>query len=83
MRHVILTCRNHPSLRWSCKEIAYTEGHGYNGTRSLFFRGTPRLNDDGTPQMYGDCSGLQCDPADECDCPGSELILAPEDVLVV
>ena len=34
-----LTCKNHPNLRWLCKEIAYTEGLGYNGSRNLFFEG--------------------------------------------
>ena len=38
MRHVTLTCRNHPDLRWSCKEIAITNGR-YNGQRNIFFDG--------------------------------------------
>ena len=40
MRHVTLTCKHHPNLRWSCKEIAYSPGYGYNGQRSIFFNGT-------------------------------------------
>ena len=61
MRHVLLTCRNHPDLRWSCKQIAFTptdDGGRYNGERHIFFQG------------YG------C----ECDCPASDLRLAPEDI---
>lgn len=86
MRHVILTCKNHPNLRWSCKEIAYTEGYGYNGARSIFFNGEPSGHG-----MHFDQSGLDCstyfpDRADpvvrECTCPPSDLILAPEDALV-
>jgi hypothetical protein len=82
MSHRILTCRNHPDLRWSCKDIAWTEGHGYNHSRHLFFNGTPKRNDDGSPKMYSDNSGLECTGAAECECPASALILAPEDALV-
>lgn len=39
MRHVILTCKFHPNLRWSCKSIAFTPGQGYNNERSIFFDG--------------------------------------------
>ena len=84
MRHVILTCKNHPELRWSCKDIAFAEGHGYNGCRNIFFKGTP----DGTG-MYVDGSGLSCswvgkdgEYLSECNCPPSDLIRAPEDKLV-
>ena len=87
MRHVILTCKNHPELRWSCKEIAFTDSPtgGYNGSRHLHFNGTP----DGTG-MFSDGSGLACTMSDkdgriiaqECACLTSDLILAPEDVLV-
>jgi len=74
MRHVILTCENHRDLRWSCKEIAVTDGR-YNGQRSLFYLGTP--NGKG---MYSDGSGLHC-TADrpECECKADSLIVAPED----
>lgn len=85
MRHVILTCSNHPELRWSCKEIAVTDGK-YNFSRTLFFNGFS------TGRMYGDGSGLKCTGekltdngmvyAAECDCPAENLILAPEDNLV-
>ena len=86
MRHVLLTCKNHPNLRWSCKEIAFTPGHGYNGTRNIFFQGEP----DGRG-LYGDKSGIYCstyfpDRADpvvqECPCSPKDLILAPEDELI-
>ena len=83
MRHVILTCKNHPELRWSCKEIAFTDKYGYNGARNIFFDGTP----DGKG-MYHDGSGLSCThvkdgkAVTECSCPSSDLIRAPEDKLV-
>lgn len=86
MRHVILTCKNHPNLRWSCKDIAFSDLHGYNGSRGIFFDGEP----DGRG-MYHDLSGLHCstyfperaDPVvRECSCPSSMLIRAPEDALV-
>jgi len=82
MRHVILTCKNHPDLRWSCKAIAYEDGH-YNGCRNLFFNGTP--SGEG---MYSDGSGLYCTKikdgklVEECQCSATDLILAPEDELV-
>ncbi len=37
MRHVSLTCKHHPDLRWSCKEIAWTDTGGYNNCRNIFF----------------------------------------------
>lgn len=83
MRHRILTCKNHSELRWNCKEIAWTEGHGYNGSRSLFFGGTPSGRG-----IFDDGSGLDCTKikdktfVEECSCPASDLILAPEDRLV-
>lgn len=86
MRHVILTCKNHPDLRWSCKEIAFTDGFGYNGSRSIFFNGEPDSRG-----MYSDGSGLNCstyfkdreDPiVRECDCHPTDLIRAPKDHLV-
>ena len=39
MRHVTLTCRHHPALRWTCKSIAFSPGWGYNGQRHIFFHG--------------------------------------------
>lgn len=81
MRHRILTCKNHRNLRWSCKDVAWS--NGYNGRRSIFFNGTP--SGEG---MYSDDSGLDCTKimndrlVEECSCPTSDLILAPEDKLV-
>lgn len=78
MRHVILTCKHHPNLRWSCKEVAFTPGYGYNGSRSIFYNGSP----DGKG-MYTDGSSLSCTVVEpECRCPPTDLILAPEDSLV-
>jgi hypothetical protein len=85
MRHVILTCRHHPKLRWSCKEIAFTEAGGYNGQRNIFFSGVASGKG-----MFSDGSGLDCsriDPdtgeyVEECKCPSSDLVRAPEDKLV-
>ena len=39
MRHVILTCKNHPDLRWQCKSIAFDKWQGYNGARHIFYNG--------------------------------------------
>lgn len=93
MRHVILTCRNHPQLRWSCKDIAFTDSSGYNGMRLIEFLGLPTGKG-----MYEDLSGLDCDIVEEkrneagqvtgydfvqeCTCAASDLIRAPEDSLV-
>jgi len=84
MRHVILTCKNHPNLRWSCKEIAVNKNGSYNGERNLFFNGTPSGKG-----MFSDGSGLDCTPFDEngnliqeCNCSAKDLIRAPEDKLV-
>jgi len=88
MRHVILTCINHPELRWSTKECAVTNGK-YNGQRNLSFDGIPITNADDTPKMYFDLSGVECEmvTADgryvkECSCPPSDLVVAEEDKLV-
>lgn len=67
MRHVQLTCKNHPKLRWSCKEIAWNFKTGrYNGARSLF--------PDGARDENGE---HYFEP--ECKCPIEDLQLAPED----
>lgn len=78
----ILTCKNHPDLRWSCKDLAITNGK-YNGSRNIFFGGIS------TGRMYDDGSGLACmhlnmdgSLVHECSCSFSDLILAPEDSLV-
>jgi len=82
MIHRILTCKNHPNLRWSCKDIAWSGF--YNGSRNIFFNGTPSGKG-----MFSDGSGLDCTQIDkdgkwieECKCHSSDLILAPEDELV-
>jgi len=89
MRHVILTCKHHPNLRWSCKEIAFSgDGLGYNGCRSIFFNGEPTGHG-----MFQDGSGLDCSTyfpdregenklIRECTCSPRDLIRAPEDTLV-
>lgn len=69
MRHLILTCKNHPNLRWSCKSLAFTPGQGYNGARNLFYHGEKeKSGHPDVPQMA------------ECKCEGKDLILAPEDL---
>jgi len=89
MKHRILTCKYHPELRWTTKEIAWSvkdevSGDGYyNGSRNIFFIGTPSGE-----VMYRDGSGLHCLKVkdekiiEECSCPSSCLIIAPEDKLV-
>ena len=79
MRHVVLTCKNHPHLRWSCKEIAFEEGNGgYNGRRTLFFNGqaTGKFYDWGAPRCVKTVEGALIE---ECSCPASDLVKAPED----
>ena len=85
MRHVSLTCKNHPNLRWSTKSIAVSNG-GYNGARNIFFNGAIS-----SPiRFYSDNSGVDCDSVvnidgkdtvvRECDCKFDCLIVAPEDI---
>lgn len=69
MRHVSLTCKNHPNLRWSCKSIATSEHGGYNGCRNIFFDGD-----------ITDLGRNIFDPGKECKCPPSDLVLAPDEV---
>lgn len=82
MIHRILTCKHHPKLRWTTKEIAWN-GH-YNGCRNIFFDGTPSGKG-----LYSDFSGLDCTPVKngeyfkECKCPARDLILAPEDAIIM
>lgn len=78
MRHAILTCRNHPDLRWSCKTIAVTGANpgdpaDYTGERRLFFDGRA------TGGMHPSGVGVQTAFAPECACPTGDLIIAPED----
>ena len=64
MRHVSLTCKNHPELRWSCKSIAWNDVGGYNHERNIFFFGT----------VNGGAS------VKECTCPASDLVRTPADI---
>lgn len=66
MRHVTLTCVNHPEQRWSTKSIAWSvmgprEGY-YNGSRNIFH----------LPTREGKY-------ITECVCKAIDLRLAPED----
>lgn len=78
MSHVTLTCRHHPDLRWSCKEVAWTrrpDGTGYyNQSRNIFFLGVETARPDGTP---GGFTEIDEDGTliRECKCPASDLIL--------
>lgn len=71
MKHLRLTCVNHPELRWMCKEIAVTLSAnggrgGYNGSRNIFFLGAPSL-------------GKEEWQIEECKCSAADLILATDD----
>jgi hypothetical protein len=66
MNMLKLTCKNHPDLFWLTKSIAWTPGHGYNGTRNIFFYGAE--NGD----LVVDGKVLR-----ECPCPAHDLVLAP------
>jgi hypothetical protein len=69
MRHVSLTCVNHPDLRWSCKEIAVNSIGQYNGCRSIFYCGTVKDNDnEELPQNA------------ECGCSADLLRFSPEEL---
>ena len=67
MRHMILTCKNHPNLRWQCKSIAVNPDGSYNGARNIFYLG----REDPSRQL-----GYACD-LPECPCPASDLTFAP------
>jgi hypothetical protein len=73
MRHVLLTCRNHPHLRWMCKEIAVNKDGSYNGARNIFYLGTS------TPEHSG-FDARFTEP--ECSCKPSELTFAPENEVI-
>ena len=81
----ILTCKNHTNLRWWAKDKAWNSDviirHGdgeYNGERNTFFLGEPTGEG-----LYNDGSGLMCrHGVVECNCPPSDLVLAPEDKLL-
>ena len=65
MRHVSLTCINHPNLRWQCKEIAVNKLGQYTGARNIFYNG-------GNTE--------ETEFASECSCPPSNLRFAPEEL---
>ena len=76
MRHVILTCKLHPNLRWSTKEVAVNSDGTYNGARNIFFHGEHCA--DGKDRQYIETEeGMRF--VRECPCHPSELIRAPED----
>lgn len=86
MEHVHLTCKVHPMLRWSCKEIAYTPGYGYNGQRNLFFLGMftgygPSKWTGAITEQYSMIHPITNEIVHECDCGARQLILAPEEKL--
>lgn len=64
MRHVTLTCENHPNLRWGCKEDAVSEEGRYWGGRTLFYHGDP------DQPHYGEGYAN----VDECPCHVRKLI---------
>jgi hypothetical protein len=70
MRHVSLTCVNHPELRWHCKSIAVNSdgvtARAYNGARRIFFSGSTNNE---WPHRH----------ADECSCSPGDLRIAPDD----
>ena len=74
MRHVHLTCKHHPNLRWHCKSIATSKSGGYNGCRNIFFQG-----DVTKPCKDGSLFPLS-EGVIECKCSPSDLILAPDEV---
>lgn len=76
MRHVTLTCKKHPRLRWSCKSIAYSPGHGYNGARHIFYLGTLLTEEE--KRSMGQSLDT-CFIEAECLCGPEDLVLAPED----
>jgi hypothetical protein len=72
-------------VAWGNGENDQRPDAGYNGLRRLFYNGKP--SGDG---MFTDGSGLHTTwvnddgtPVRECDCPTSNLILAPEDKDVI
>ena len=76
MAHRILTCKNHPNLRWSTKEQAVYKGH-YTGARNIMYNGSLPYT------VYSDKSGIHCEGTEaECFCRASDLILAPEDKML-
>lgn len=73
MRHVLLTCKQHPKLRWCCKSVAFTPGKGYNQQRRIFFLGEKQQD-----RRTLEVENYYC--ACECKCPSTDFVLAPEDL---
>ena len=69
---VSITCKNHPKLRWSCKEMAWTNG-GYNGCRGIFFFGAIVPD-----SVIGSSRVVDGELVVECDCPNDDLMLVPK-----
>ena len=53
MGHVILTCKHHTDLRWSCKDIAWKHAR-WNGERRLHYCG--RVGDNTQRPLYPECA---------------------------
>jgi hypothetical protein len=72
MRHILLTCCNHPELRWFVKSIAVNRNGSYNGMRNIFFEGRAT----GLTRV---CRGVTIEVMEfvpECPCPPSDLRFA-------
>lgn len=78
MRHVRLTCVNHPELRWQCKSIAVNSQGQYNGARNIFFLGQKVAN---SPYEHFDClEVIEGKLIKECECSPNDLRFAPEEL---
>jgi hypothetical protein len=72
----ILTCKNHPDLRWYTKPEAVSASGHYTGARNIFFI----VADIEVDYHANGCQvNVNNWPEPECSCPASDLILAPED----
>lgn len=77
MRHVLLTCKQHPKLRWNCKSLAFTPGRGYNQQRRIFFLGEKQSDGRTLEVIQEGFENYRC--VFECKCPATDLVIAPED----
>ena len=88
MRHVRLTCLNHPNLRWQCKSIAVNSEGRYNGARNIFYLGTvEKANEDINAiskwmkeSKPGHSIGPLIADVPECTCYADALRFAPEEL---
>ena len=71
----MLTCENHPDLRWHCKMQAVSRSGRYTGARNIFFSG--KVLDSGELVPYGHMHNGEV--VRECPCPGSALIATDMD----